>query len=641
MAGHGYAGEILKVDLSDGKIQRLPSQDYTDKYIGGHGLAARLYWEMVPPQAKAADPENCFIAASGPVAGFSGFAGSRWKICGKTPLSEPESFSYCNLGERWGTILKFAGYDALAVQGKVDKLSYIYIHDGRVEIKDASHLKGLSTFDTSDALKSELGNGVSVLAIGPAGENMVPFSIVLAEGNASGSGGLGALMGSKNLKAVVVAGDKRPVAADPERLRELADIIRKNRPSMNMPSMWGIPGLTRPHACYGCGIGCSRELYPAEKGRQYKALCQASHVYIEPATRYTGKNDGSHLLATRLCDAYGLDSAVMQSMIEWLEACYQRGLLDEKKTGLPLSRIGSPEFIEALTRKIALEEGFGATLAKGIISAAASVGPGAQDILHMFIATRGSEKKDYDPRLLITTAIFYATEPRRPIHQLHEVCTMVMMWLGMGPESKVGLMLTAENMRNVAAKIWGSPIAADFSTYEGKALAAKKIQDHVFAKESLVLCDLRWTMTRAARTLGTTGDTVTEAQVLSSIIGKEIDDVGFSKMGERVFNLQRAILLRQGWQGRKDDRLLDYFFTEPLKKGELFYDVDGLVPGKDGEAISKLGATIDKNEFERMKTEYYGHRGWDVETGFPKKARLEELGLQDVAADLEGRGLLK
>ena len=146
---------------------------------------------MVPPETKAADPENCFIAASGPVAGFPGFAGSRWKICGKTSLGDPESFSYCNLGDRWGAMLKYAGYDALAVQGKAEKPAYVYIHDDKVEIKDAAHLRGMSTFDTSDAIKAELGNGVSVLTIGSAGENQVPFSIVLAEGGASGSGGLG------------------------------------------------------------------------------------------------------------------------------------------------------------------------------------------------------------------------------------------------------------------------------------------------------------------------------------------------------------------------------------------------------------------------------------------------------------------
>ena len=642
MPDYGYAGQILKVNLSNGKSTKQPSADYTDRYIGGHGVAARLYWEMVPPETKASDPENCLIAASGPVAGFPGFAGSRWKLCGKTPLGDPESFSYSNLGERWGTILKYAGYDALAVQGKADKPVYAYIHDGKVEIKDASHLWGQSTFDASDTLKTELGKGVSVLTIGPAAENMVPFSTVLAEGGASGSGGLGTVMGSKNLKAIVVTGDKRPVAAHPDKVRELVDIIRKSRIKTDVPSLWSVPGLSLPHICFGCGIGCSREIYPAEKGRQYKSLCQASGLYMEPTMKYTGKNDGSHLLGTRLCDSYGLDSSVVQSIIEFLEACYQEGILDDKQTGLPLSKIGSPEFIEDLTWQVSFREGFGATLAGGIIAAAGEIGPRAKDMLHLFIATRGSEKKDYDPRLLITTALCYATEPRRPIQQLHEVSMLVMMWLGMGPGAgKPGAIISTENFRKLAEKVWGSAIAADFSTYEGKALAAKNLQDHVFAKESLVICDLRWTMAQVFRALGTTPDTVTESQVYSAITGKEVDDGELWKMGERIFNLQRAILLRQGWQGRKGDRILDYFFTEPLKKAELMFNADGLMPGNNGEIISRVGAVVNKDKFEQMKTEYYGYRGWDAATGFPTEVKLEELQLKDVAADLKKRGLVK
>src|SRR4030043_1416559 len=190
MPEYGYAGQILKVDLSSGKSAKQPSYEYTDKYIGGHGVAARLYWEMVPPEAKATDPENCFICASGPIAGFPGFAGSRWKICSKSPLNVPESFNYCNLGEGRGSILKFAGYDALAVHGKADKPVYIYIHDDKVEIKDAAHLKGLSTFDAADIVKNETGSGVSVLAVGQAGENGGPFFLFLGEG-LSGRGGRG------------------------------------------------------------------------------------------------------------------------------------------------------------------------------------------------------------------------------------------------------------------------------------------------------------------------------------------------------------------------------------------------------------------------------------------------------------------
>jgi aldehyde:ferredoxin oxidoreductase len=641
MSEYGYAGEILKVDLSDGRTTILRTSDYADKYMGGHGIATRLYWEMVPADAGVLNPENCLICASGPVTGFPGFAGFRWKICGKTLMDDPESFSYCNLGERWGAWLKYAGYDALVVQGKAEKPVYLYIEDGKVEIRDASHLWGMTTFDATDSLKAELGDRVSVLTIGPAAEKLIPYSIVLAEGGASGSGGIGVVMGSKNLKAVVVApGDKRPVAADPDRVRQMVDCIR-TLPRIPIPPLWSVPGLTRDHACYGCGIGCSRQIYDGEKGRRYKSLCQASDLYNDMTIRYYGEQTGKRLQATRLCDGYGLDTSVIQGMIEFLDHCYQQGILDEKQTGLPLSQIGGPEFIEELTRIITYREAFGEVLARGVIAAADEIGPSAKDILHLFVSTRGSEKKDYDPRLLITTAISYATEPRRPIQQLHEICSIAMMWLGMDSDSKPGEMFPVDDLQRYAEKVWGNPAAADFSTYEGKALAAKRIQDRVFAKESMVICDLRWTMTQVDRVLGRTGDTVTENQVYSAITGKETDDSEFARIGERIFNLQRAVLLRQGWQGRQGDRLLDYFFTEPIKKNETFMSPECIMPGKDGQAISKLGAVVDRDKFEGMKGEYYELRGWDVETGLPTRAKLEELQLHDVADDLAGRGLLK
>jgi aldehyde:ferredoxin oxidoreductase len=638
MSNYGYAGQILKVNLSSGKVIKQPSEEYTDKFIGGHGIAARLYWEMVPAEAKATDPENCFICASGPVSGFPGFAGCRWKIVSKTPLNTPESFNYCNLGEKWGSVLKFAGYDALVVQGKANKPVYLYIHDGEVEIRDASHLWGLSTFDATDIVKAETGSGVSILAVGQAGENLVPFSTVMSEGS-SGSGGMGVVMGSKNLKAIAVAGNKHPLAAHPDRMRQYIKIIQDNRPKSDMPTMWGIPGLSRLKPCWGCGIGCYRETYPAEKERQYKVLCQASNIYEKfPETR-TG--DTNSLLGTRLCDGYGLDTSVIQAMIEFLDICHKEGMLTEKQTGLPLSKIGSMEFNEKFFRTIALKEGFGKILAKGIIQAAAEIGPKAEGILPMFVSTRGSEKKDYDPRLLMITAMSYATEPRRPIQQLHEISSMAMAWVGLGmaPGVKPGTMFSAADFRKVAEKLWGSAVAADFSTYEGKALAARKMQDRVFFKESMILCDLRWTMSQAGRVLGTTKDTITEEQVYAAVTGKEIDTAEFNRTGERIFNLQRAILLKQGWGGRKGDRILDYFFTEPFKKGELFFNEEGLMPGRDGEVISKIGATVDRQEFEKMKTEYYEHRGWDPSTGYPTKAKLQELGLEDVAEDLGKRGL--
>jgi aldehyde:ferredoxin oxidoreductase len=642
MAEFGYAGEILKVNLSDRSITKLPTADYADRFLGGRGIAVRLYWDMVSPQTGAFDPDNCFLSFSGPAAGFNGLASSRWIICGKSAATDPEAFSYANLGGGWGNRLKRAGYDGLVVQGKSDKPVYLVVQDGAVEIKDASHLWGKSAFEASDSLKAELGRQTGVMAIGPAAENLIAFSTVLADEGASGSGGLGSILGAKKLKAVAVAGNKRPKAADPERLRGVVNRLYQLRDDKGKQHgqipMWAIAGRTRNTICYGCGIGCSRQVYTAEGGQRFKSFCQASGVYTRPSIEYYGKWTEVALLGTRLCDGYGFDTNVMIGVIEWLSACYREGLLRDKETGLPLSQIGSSEFIETLTRKIAFREDFGDILARGLLKAADSVGDRAKEMVDRSVATRAGEKTDYDPRLIQANALLYATEPRKPIQQLHEIGAPLICWARWQNGEEDGFFST-EDFRRVAAKFWGGEIAADFSTYEGKALAAKMIQDRVGIQESLVLCDLKWPVTWTIGPEDHSGDPALESKLYSAITGKETDEAGMNKAGERIVNLQRAILLRQGWGGREGDKLMDYLHEEPLPDN-VFFDPGCLAPGKDGEVISMKGAVLAREDFEKMKSEYYELRGWDVETGFPTASKLKELGLGDVAIDLEKRGLL-
>lgn len=639
MTDYGYGGGILMVNVTSGASRVKPSAPYTSKYLGGHGLAARLYWEMVPPEADAFDADNAFIAASGPVAGFPGLAGFRWKIFGKSPAGERNLFSYANLGERWGAWLKYAGYDAIVVQGKAAVPSYLYINDDTVELRDAAHIRGLSTFDTIDTLRAELGDNISVLTIGPAGENLIPFATVFSDTGASGSGGLGAVLGSKNVKAIVALGSRRPVAADPERLKELVRKFNAPRPGGPIEIPWVVPGITREGPCYGCGTGCSRQVYNGEDGRIYKSLCQSSNFYVEALPDGMVDDVQTRLLASRLADGYGLDTAVSSPILGWLEYCHRTGRLAGKETGLKLSDIGSEVFIRDVMRKIVEREGFGEILARGAIAAAESVGPEAGEVLGLFVATANAEKRDYDPRIAMTTALLYATEPRRPIQQLHEIAMPLMGWIpwAMGNAESP---LDSDTVRKIAARIWGSELAADFSTYEGKALAAKMIQDRVYAKESLVVCDLKWTMMLTTWPDYGAGDAVTESRVYSAITGNEIDDAELYRYGERNFNVQRAILLRQGWPGRDGDRVLDYLHTEPIEKNSTFFNDEVLLPGKDGEVISRAGEVLDRDGFEDMKTGYYELRGWDPETGYPTKEKLVELQLADVAADLSERGLL-
>jgi aldehyde:ferredoxin oxidoreductase len=332
-------------------------------------------------------------------------------------------------------------------------------------------------------------------------------------------------------------------------------------------------------------------------------------------------------------------------MISWLAKCYRQGILKEKETGIPLSKVGSPEFIETLVRKISLREGFGDILAQGTIQAAELIGKGAQELIGDSITTRANDLAMYDPRLFITTGLLYATEPRKPIQQLHEVSMPLHEWVGLQgvgvyqEDDKSHVFLSSEDFRDIAEKFWGSQVAGDLSTYEGKALAAKKIQDRTYAKESLILCDFLWPIifTRGAKSQ--VGDPTMESQVFSAVTGIETDEEGLNKLGERIFNLQRAIRLREGWEGRQGDRLLDAFYEIPIES--VRFNPDCLVPGKGDELFSRKGAVVETEKFENVKSEYYELRGWDVPSGLPTKAKLQELELADVADDLERRGLLK
>jgi aldehyde:ferredoxin oxidoreductase len=207
-----------------------------------------------------------------------------------------------------------------------------------------------------------------------------------------------------------------------------------------------------------------------------------------------------------------------------------------------------------------------------------------------------------------------------------------MGWLGWVDGIAEGMIMSPEELRKISLKYMGSTAAADYTSYEGKALASKRIQDRTYAFESLILCNARWPMTQ------NDGPAIA-SQILSAVTGKDVDEEKLEKIGERNFNQQRAILLRQGWGGREGDRLLDYHHNEPIQY--LRFDRECKVPDEKGEVGSRKGKVIDREEFEKMKSEYYKLRGWDADSGLQTKSKLKELELEDVAADLEGRGLLK
>ncbi len=647
MSHFAYAGRILRLDLSSGAVSQSPTEDYARRFLGGRGLAAAIYWNEVPPASSAFDPENRLIFATGPLAGVPVIGGSRWQACARSPATTPHHFSYANLGGRWGADLKFAGYDALVIHGTADRPVYLSIHDCEAELRDASALWGKGAIETRQSLKQELGSSARVVAIGPAGEALAIMATLLADNDASGSAGLGAVIGAKNLKAVAVAGSKRGIAvARPESLRQLTDYYRGlKRVPLNTSSYRystsAVPSLnhkmTRRDPCYGC-LGCFRKLYRSDDGRTGKYMCASAMFYQARAIAYYGGWNEVPFHATRLVDSYGLDSKAVDLIIDWLQKCHRAGILDDAATGLPLSTIGSLEFLEALCRSISSRRGFGDLLAQGLARAAYSVGPAAKELTHQLGYISLPQYRDiYGPRLYTTHALLYATEPRLPIQQLHEVGALIPKWVRWARQQP-GAVVSSAVVRAIARRFWGGDLAADFSTWEGKALAARMIQDRQMAKECLILCDYLWPITDLESSPDHVGDPTLESRLLAAVTGYDIDEQGLYRIGARVFNLQRAILTREGRSGRANDSLPAYCFTEPLQYDHL--NPDCLVPGKDGQVISRKGAVIDRAEFEGMKDDYYRSRGWDPASGFQTRASLEQLDLGNVADDLERRSLL-
>jgi aldehyde:ferredoxin oxidoreductase len=631
----GYAGNILRVDLSSDNISTTPTEAYADKFVGGRGIAVKIHWDEVPVHSHPFDPENRLVMMTGPTCGLPGLAGSRWQVSGKSPIFN--QFSYCNLGGAWGAQLKFAGYDGLVVMGKTDKLVYLVIDDGKVELKDASHLKGKGAIYTREKLKEELGQDFRVVAVGAAGENGVSFSTLLSDSDSSGSNGLGSVMGTKNLKAVAVRGSGKVEAADKEGLRELRKKIKSLKtPPGSWPTMLEQERLKKD-MCFGCITGCMRANYNPKEGSPGKYICQSAVWYEIRAQRYYGEVNEVSFKANKMADDYGLDTRSIETMIMWLSRVHKAGIISEEETGLPLSKLGSLEFIETLLHKIAFREGFGDVLADGTIKAAERVGKNSANLIKDYMAKSG-ENNVYGPRLYLTTGLFYAMEPRMPIQQLHEISTLALTWAAREQGARENYM-TSDLIRRIGKRFWGSEIAADFSTYEGKALAGAKIQDRQNAKECLILCDFSWPFYHTPATEDHLGDPTLESQICAAVTGRDIDEEGLYEVGARTFNVQRANMAREGHRGREFDTIRDFNFEVGLR-GD-YGNPECQVPGENGEAFSRKGMTVDRDEFEKMKGEFYGIRGWDVESGLQTRKSLEDLDLKDVADGLEEAGLLR
>jgi aldehyde:ferredoxin oxidoreductase len=632
-ADKSYAGTILRVDLSTGASERIDTRQYAERFLGGRGLASAIYWSEVAPEIGAYDEANRLIFSLGPLAGIPAVGGSRWGAFAKSPLPQGQRFCYGNLGGTFGAELKFAGYDALILQGRADRPVILSIRDGELRLQSAEDLWGKSTVETIGLLKRREGRNAKILTIGPAGEKLLPFATLFADGDASCSGGMGAVMGSKNLKAVVVRGENRVVdTAGPDALREIVRELRGH--GRGNVKVWGIDFMahgpkTRKLPCYGCLANCLRVKYTAEDGTSGKFMCQSRFFYMPHAWGYYGQENDVPFHANRLCDRLGIDTWEVQSIVEWLLRCHAEGVITEAESGLPLAKVGSLEFIQTLLDKIVWGEDFGALLAKGAWDAARERGAAARALFR--------RNDPYDPRYCTVNTMLYPFESREPIQQLHEAGLVLAQWSSWA-KGVEGAHISTEVLRGIARRFWGGEQAGDFTTLEGKARAARMIQDRQYAKESLVTCDWMYPVIDLPNSPDHIGDPGIESRILSAATGNHYTEEDLNRIGARVFELQRAILLREGQRARVDDLLPEEFHDQPLD-GHVA-DPECLVPGRNGEIVSRLGERVEMRDFIRLRDEYYELRGWDVKTGLQTRAGLAALGLPEVADDLEDRGLL-
>ena len=628
---YGWAGQQLKVYLTEGKIVKEETPEWLRReYLGGMGFNTKVFWDEIKLGIDPLSPENVFIVSGNLLSGTLAPTGARWTVTAKAPLTG--IWGDGSGGGDFGARLRFAGYDQVICYGRSPTPVYLWIDDDRVELRDASHLWGKTTWDTHDLLTEELDDKrISELTIGPAGENLVRITKVFNDkARAAGKGGMGAVMGSKNLKAVVVRGTGSIKIANPEEFYNIArrayekhlaspgrqramttgtmslirrfsqpeerSLVTRNAQSGYFEGWEKVTAevfrtqyATRHRGCFGCPTACTA-LWEVKEGKysSYGYSNQFGTTYP-----FTCRLDNDNLEATlklgTMCDQLGLDTHSTGCTISFAMEAWEKGCLTSKDTdGLDLSW-GNIDAVIELVPKIAYREGFGNVLAEGSARAAKIIGRGSENCL---VETKGLETSAYWPGVNWNKAVrglAYATAPIGS--SLHR---------GVG-----GRIRPVDSPRLL--KSLGKELAerASVDTYEGQGAVLAVENDW-----STVANCLGCTSLTGHDSAGDIEDNL--ARLVSSLTGVEIDGDGLMKVGERIFNIEKVFNLLEGIR-RKDDTLSDRFFVEKTTE-----------EGTSG---------LNRAKFEAMLDEYYQFRGWDKE-GFPTEEKLAELNLSDVAERL-------
>lgn len=670
---YGWTGKILRVDLSKQKAYEQSTFDYVPEHIGGRGIGAKICWDEVPPEIGAFHPESRLIFATGPLQGTMAPSSGRFMVLGKAAQTYPvESYTRSGVGGHWAPELKWAGYDVVVIHGKAPKPVYLWIHDDKVEFKDATKLWGQNTYDTQKALWSVHGRQTRILTIGPAGENLSRCGIILTDtGDASGQGGFGGIMGSKNLKAVAVRGTGGVRVAHPKKLMKLCEDVRHlfSRKSHEKDpykpaeegfrfNIWG-GGHTRgglsmfqgeleklcddpsslyhriPDGCYACPVSC-RSRVSGPDITSGVAFCAQAFMYME-SILYDPEKGYSKVTweAAKLADLYGINAYEVQAIVPWLSDCYSEEILDSKQTGLPLDEIGSRKFIHELLRKMAFREGFGDKLAQGGLRAAEATGKESFDQIIRYYTRAGrfggyrehwSYLGGYPQGFAVPhIALIWALDSRDAFNS-HGFITI--LWGGAVAIGKNEVNAVPDDIieliKPAMKYAYGSEKSAEFITKDGKGLVwdwspvvARRHQQRAILKDSYVVCDNLFPFLFNQNSADHVGDTSLESQIFSAVTGEELDENSSYDIGEKLVNLERAIAVRDG-RDRTDDVFYDHYY----------------------ETTDRAGRRYEKDKLEKAKDAYYQLMGWDLR-GVPTRDRLVQIGYPNVAEELEKRGIIK